>query len=88
MDLVSVILMILALGSTVIVKYAATVRTIRQRERLVEVESELRNQRGKLKAAQNQKDVMRRELRKTERQKEALDKKTKHAENELTSLNR
>ena len=80
--------MVLALGSTVIVKYAATVRTIRQREKLVEVESELRTHRGKLKAAQNLRGVLTRELSQTQRQKKALDKKTKHDENKLTSLNR
>ncbi len=88
MDLFAAIFIVVALGSTVLVKYATTVRTIRLRETLIEVESELRTERGKLKAAQNQKEVLTRELKKAQRQKKSLDKKSKHYEEELTSLNR
>ena len=80
------IFIVIALASTVVVKYATTVRTIRLREKLIETEGELRTYRGKLKTAQNQKDVLTRELKQAQRQTKALDKKAKHYENELTSL--
>ena len=86
MDLIAGIFIVIALASTVVVKYATTVRTIRLREKLIETEGALRTHRGKLKAAQNQKDVLTRELKQAQRQKKALDKKAKHYENELTSL--
>ncbi len=87
MDLFAGIFIVIALGSTVLVKYRTTVRTIRLRETLIEVETELRTHRGKLKAAQNQKNVLNREVKQAQRQKKALDKKNKHHQDELTSRN-
>lgn len=67
--LIAGVFVVISLASTVLVKYATTVRTIRLREQLVEVENALRSLRGKFKAAENQKSVLTRELRQTVKQK-------------------
>ena len=86
MEAFAIIFIVVALGSTILVKYLTTVRTIRLREQLLEVEGDLRIVRGKVKQAENQRLIVKRELKQAERQKKALDKRTKAAENELTGL--
>ena len=52
------IFIVAGLGSTILVKYLTTVRTIRLRESLLEVEGDLRLLRGKVKQAENQKEIV------------------------------
>lgn len=86
MEIFAIIFIVGALGSTVLVKYLTTVRTIRLREQLLESEGELRTVRGKVKQAENQKMIVKKDLRQAQRQKKALEKRTKAAESELGSL--
>tara|TARA_Y100000588_G_scaffold390959_1_gene498159 strand:+ start:1600 stop:1866 length:267 start_codon:yes stop_codon:yes gene_type:complete len=88
MDLFASIFLVIALASTVGVKYGTTVRTIRLREKLIEAESTVRTARGKFKGAQKQKEALSHELKQAQHQKKTLDKKAKRFEEELTSLNR
>tara|TARA_Y100001934_G_C11608920_1_gene431158 strand:- start:39 stop:305 length:267 start_codon:yes stop_codon:yes gene_type:complete len=82
----AIIFIVIALGSTILVKYLATVRTIRLREQLLAVEGDLRIVRGKVKQAENQRLIVKRELKQAERQKKALEKRANAAESELTGL--
>ena len=86
MEAFAIIFIIAALASTVLVKYLTTVRTIRLREQLLEIEGTLRTVRGKVKQAENQKMVVKRELRQMQRKRKALEKRTKAAESELGGL--
>jgi hypothetical protein len=86
MEVFAIIFIVGALGSTVLVKYLTTVRTIRLRESLLESEGILRTIRGKVKQAENQRMIVKRELRQAQRQQKSLAKRTKTVETELGEL--
>lgn len=86
MEVFAAIFIVASLGSTILVKYLTTVRLIRLREQLLDVEGELRLLRGKVKQAENQKQVIKKELRQAQRQQKTLEKQKKKAESELGNL--
>jgi|GEM_PF-1657489 ABC-type siderophore export system fused ATPase/permease subunit len=73
---------------TVATKYISTLRLVRHRERLHEVETELHALRGRLKVVDNEKAIARSNEKNLNNQKTRLEKRIPNLKKELRSLDR
>ena len=85
-ELITGLVLVAAMLGTVLVKYLTTVRIVRVRERLAEVESEVRGLRSRLKTIMNEMIIAQEKERNVTRQKDRLEKRIPNLEKEIKSL--
>lgn len=76
---------VLMLG-TVLTKYLTTIRLVRHRDRLREIEAEVSEKRGRLKGVQNEKAVVESNEKTLNAQKDRLEKRIPNLRKELDKL--
>ena len=85
-ELVTGLVLVVAMLASVLVKYLTTVRIVRVRERLASVESEVRTLRSRLKTVTNEKIIAQGKERNVTRQKDRLEKRIPKLDKELKDL--
>lgn len=85
-ELVTGLVLVVAMLASVFVKYLTTVRIVRVRERLASVESEVRTLRSRLKTVTNEKIIAQGKERNVTRQKDRLEKRIPKLDKELKDL--
>jgi len=85
-ELVTGLVLVVAMLASVLVKYLTTVRIVRVRERLASVESEVRTLRSRLKTVMNEKIIAQGKERNVTRQKDRLEKRIPKLDKELKDL--
>ena len=88
MVLIAGIVMIVAMAGAVLCKYLTTLRTYRFRENILRAEADVRNTRGRLKAAETERSIAERNAKMMERQRSILETQIAHLKQELDSLNK
>ncbi len=85
-ELVTGLVLVVAMLASVLVKYLTTIRVVRVRERLASVESEVRTLRSHLKTVTNEKIIAQGKERNVTRRKDRLEKRIPKLDKELKDL--